>query len=212
MRERTRAGKARNPVPKGDRLPSLMAHILDRSALIVVIALSLLLPAGCSGLLGGPQNEANDAIEQANEAIAEHNRLFQETRDVYNAAREALESGEDPSGQVENIVQARETLQEARSNLEEAREPLAEIQDLEVERKVKTYAGLLSEAIDDQLTAEAKEIEFYQVLEEDPILQRDRDRALDVLAQASDGYQRAEDAYERARGLADSNPELLREG
>ncbi len=86
------------------------------------------------------------------------------------------------------------------------------MQDLEVEGEIKEYAGTLSEAMGAQLEAEAREAEFYEVLEGDPILAEDRQRALDILEEAGAGYGRAEDAYGRAQEIADSNPDLLREG
>ena len=175
-----------------------------------MIAFSALLGAGCTGLFGGPHAQAGDAIEQTNEAVAEHNRLFREARATYDEARGALEAGENPEEQADRIAEARETLQEARGSLEEAREPLSEVQDLDVEGEIKDYARLLSEAMGAQLEAEAREVEFYEVLEGDPILENDRRRAMDILDEVGAGYQRAEETYARAQEIADSNPDLLR--
>lgn len=174
-----------------------------------MIAIALILfPAGC----GGPHARAGDALQATSEAVAEHNRLYREARESYDGARQALEAGEDPEEQVEDIRSARETLLDARGNLEEARESLSGVRELEVEREVKAYASLLSEAMDAQLEAEASEARFYEVLAQDPILERDRERALDILSQAGDAYERAEDAYGQAQELAEANPELLHEG
>ena len=60
-------------------------------------------------------------------------------------------------------------MQEARGKLEEAREPLSNVQDLNVDPEIKEYAGLLSDALDTQL-AEAKKIEFYELLKQNPAL------------------------------------------
>ncbi len=185
-----------------------MNHILELRASLVVITLSLLLLAGCSAS-GGPREQANDAIAEANATISEHDRLFGEARETYEGAREALEDGEDPEGQAERVAEARETLTEARSSLEEAREPLLEVQDLDVEPEIKEYAGLVAEAMDAQLEAEAGEIEFYEILEADPILERDRERALDTLSGVEENYERAEASYARSRQIADANPELI---
>lgn len=186
-----------------------MVRILERRVPIVVITLSLLLAAGCSGLSGGPREQAGEAISQANETIAEHDELFREARETYEGARQAIEDGEDPEEQAERIAEARETLAEARTNLEEAREPLAEVQDLDVEPEIKEYAGLVTEALDAQLAAEAGEIEFYEILEADPILEEDRERALDTLQEVGESYDRAEEAYARSREIADANPDLI---
>ena len=172
-RSRTFAG------PKGGRLLSLMARILVRPVFAVVITLSLALSAGCSGISGDPYDQANGYVADANEAIEEHNQLFEEARGTYEEARESVEAGETTSAEattqeVERITQAREGMEEARDTLEEAREPLSEVQDLEVEAQIQEYAGLLSEAIDAQLAAESREIDFYELLEQDPTLADNR--------------------------------------
>ena len=84
--------------------------------------------------------------------------------------------------------------------------------DLDVDPAVKDYASLLSEAMEDQLDAEAKEIDFYGILEEDPALENNRDKALDLLSEVGDGYQKAEKAYGKAQDLADSHPKLIEAG
>lgn len=170
-----------------------------------MIVLSLFFVAGC----GGPDAQASDAIGQTNEAVAEHNRLFREARATYDDARQALEDGENPEEQAKRIARARETLQKARSSLGKAREPLSEVQGLAVEDEIKDYARTLSDAMDTQLRAEAREADFYRVLEGDPILENERRRALDILKEVDAEYGRAEEAYGRAREIADSNPDLL---
>ncbi len=179
--------------------------------LLVAITLSLPLLAGCSGLFGSPREQANDYVGEANQAINEHNRLFEEARSTYTEAKETVEAGEDVSEGEERIARTRETMQEARGRLEEAREPLSELYDLDGDPEIKEYAGLLLNAVDAQLAAEAGEIEFYEILEQDPVLSENREEALHILSEVDDGYEEAEDAYERARELADANPELLKE-
>ena len=186
-----------------------MVRILELRVPLVVITLSLLLLGGCSGLSGDPRQQANNAIDKANETIAEHDRLFGEARDSYEGAREAIENGEDPEAQARRVAEARETLSEARTSLEEAREPLQEVRGLDVEPKIKEYAGLVTEAMDAQLEAEAGEMKFYEILENDPILENDRERALDTLAEVGRSYERAEASYARSREIADANPELI---
>jgi septal ring factor EnvC (AmiA/AmiB activator) len=129
--------------------------MINRCALIVVISLSALLLGGCSGVVGqDPREQANDAIAEANESIAEHNKLFEEARDIYADVKEKIESGEDPSEEDRNrITEAKNTLEEARANLDDARESLATVQDLDVNKTVKKYASLLSEAMDAQIGA-----------------------------------------------------------
>lgn len=188
-----------------------MVRILICPVLLVAIALSLPLFAGCSGFFSNPHEQANDYVATANAAIEEHNRLFDEARNTYAEAKTAVETEYDPSGEAERFTQARETMQEAQGNLSKAKEPLTEMQNLNVEPEIKDYAGLLSEAIDAQVSAENQEIEFYQILESDPSLEDKRQQALDLLSEASDGYQKAKDDYGSAKELADNNPKLIKE-
>ena len=203
--------------PKSGRLLSPVAHILVRPVLPGMITLSLALLAGCSGLFGDPYDRANGHIADANEAIEEHNQRFEEARDAYDEAKESVESGEASSEQAtaqeeERIAQARENMQEARDTLEEAREQLSEVQDLEVATEVQEYAVLLLEAIDAQLAGEGGELSFYELVERDPTLADNRERAEDILTDVGDRYDEARNAYDRARELADANPDLLPEG
>ncbi len=189
-----------------------MTYIINRQAPIVVILLSVFVLAGCSGVFGEtPREQADQAISSANESISEHNRLFDEARSTYAAVKEKIEAGDDPSKERENITEAKNTLEEARQDLQDAKESLESVRDLDVEPSVKEYAGLLSEAMDDQLAAEAKEIEFYVILEEDPALENNREEALDLLSEVGNGYENAEETYAKAQNLADSHPELIEE-
>jgi hypothetical protein len=86
---------------------------------------------------------------------------------------------------------------------------MLEVQDLDVEPEVKKYAETLSGAMNEQLDAEAKEIEFYEILEKDPALKDDRKKVLDLLSEVGDGYEKAEKSYEDAQKLADENPKLI---
>ncbi|MGH3085870.1 MAG: hypothetical protein ACRDSJ_00960 [Rubrobacteraceae bacterium] len=189
-----------------------MAYIINPLRLIVVLVLAFLLLPGCSSLFGDPREEANEAISEANASIAEHNRLFERARDTYNDVKENIEDGDGPSGQGERITNARESLQEARGHLQEAQSSLAGVEDLEVEEAVRRYARLLSDAMDQQLAAEATEIEFYEVLEEDPALEDNREAALELLEEVGEGYAAAEEDYEQAQELANSNPKVLSPG
>ncbi len=199
-----------------------MLHILVRPASIVVITLALLLAAGCSG----SREQADSSIAEANEAIAEHNQLFEEARGTYEEAKETIEagggdSGESTSGEstsgtdnaqaVEQIGQAREIMQEARERLKDARGPLAEVQGLDVEQEIVDYTALLSEAVEAQISAEEREIAYYELLERDPTLSENREEALSLLSEAGGGYAEARDAYDRAQEVADANPEILPE-
>jgi hypothetical protein len=184
--------------------------MINRSALIVVISISAFLLGGCSGVLGmDPREQANEAIVEANESIAQHNQLFEQARDTYADVKQQIEAGEDPSGERDRITEAKETLEDARGHLDDARESLAGVQDMEVDRTIKQYARLLSEAMDAQLAAEAKEIQFYDLLEEDPALENNREQALDLLEEIGAGYERAERTYAEAQELADSNPNVI---
>lgn len=184
-------------------------RILECRASVVVITLSLLLVAGCSDISGDPREQANDAITEANQTVSEHDRLFGEARKTYEGAREAIEAGKTPKDQTQRIAEARNKLAEARTSLEEARKPLSEVRDLDVEPEIKEYAGLVTEAMNAQLEAEAREIKFYEIVEADPILRDDRKKALDVLSEAKDGYGRAEASYAKSRKVADANPKLI---
>jgi hypothetical protein len=187
-----------------------MARILVRSALLVVVTLLLPFLAGCSGLIGDQREQANDSLTRANAAIDEHNRLFKEARSTYQEAKKAVETEDDPSGEGQRFTQTRENMEEARGNLSRAKSPLAEIQNLNVEPEIKEYAGLLSEAMDTQIAAEDREMDFYRILESDPSLENDRRKALDILKEVDDGYQKAKDTYGRAQELADANPGLIK--
>jgi hypothetical protein len=202
--------KRQNLAGPNSRLPSLMPRILVRWALFVVITLSLALSAGC-GPSGDPRQQANGTIIEANQVIEEHNRLYAEARDTYDEAKEAVETGDDPSEEAERFTETRETMEEAQARLSEARQLLAEVRNLDVDTELRDYVGLLSEALDTQAAAEDREIDYYRILEEDPSLEDDRERALNILQQVDDFSQRAEEDYDRAREFADDNPELIRE-
>jgi len=187
-----------------------MTHMINRQGPIVVILLSIFVLAGCSGVFGeSPREQADAAISSANESISEHNRLFDEARSTYAAVKEKIEAGDDPSKERENITEAKKTLEEARQHLQDARESLATVEGLDVDPSVKEYAALLSEAMDEQLAAEATELEFYGILEEDPALENNREKAEELLAEVGTGYQNAEETYAQAQNLADSHPELI---
>ena len=187
-----------------------MLHMINRPALPVVILLSTLLLAGCSGLFGeSPGEQADSAIMDANEAISEHNRHFNEARDTYASVKEEIESGNDPSAQQDRVTEARDAMERARDRLQEANTSLGEVNDLDVDPAVKRYAGTLSDAMEAQISAEDREIEFYTLLQEDPALENNRQEALDLLEQVGNDYERADQAYAEARNLADENPELI---
>ncbi len=188
-----------------------MAYILNRYAPIVVIILSaVLFSAGCSSVAGeDPKEQANESVSAANRSISQHNKLFGEARDTYADVKKKIETSEDPSKEKNRITEARNQIQEARGHLQDARSSMQEVQDLEVEPAVKDYAETLTTAMDDQLAAEAKEIEFYGVLEDDPALKDQRDKALDLLSEVGDGYEKADKSYEEAQKLADSKPKLI---
>ncbi len=194
-----------------------MAHIINRSTLIVVITFATFLLGGCSGFLGEtPQEQANADISAANESVARHNELFQQTRNTYQDVKEKIESsggegGDDAfQGEKDRISEARSNLEEARGDLEDARSSLEGVQDIdELDPAVKEYSRTLSAAMDSQVQAETQEINFYDLLEEDPILEDNRDEAQKLLSDAGDNYQQAENSYEEAKGIANSNPEVL---
>jgi hypothetical protein len=187
-----------------------MTHMINRLAPVVVILLSLLVSAGCSGVFGeDPSEQADRAISRANKSISEHNELFDKARSTYADVKEKIESGDDPSKEKDDITEAKNALVKARQDLQDARESLGIVADLDVDPPVKEYAGLLSEAMDAQLAAEAKEIEFYGILEEDPTLQNNRKRALDLLSEVGDGYKEAEKTYDEAQEVADEHPRLI---
>ena len=199
-------------IPKGGRLPSLMHHMINRRAFSVVILLSTLLLAGCSGVFGeSPGERADQAITEANGAIDEHNRLFEDARGTYADVKQQIESGNEPSAQQNRIMEARDKMEQARSRLQDARDSLGGVNDLDVDPAVKRYAGTLSDAMEAQISAEDREIEFYTLLEEDPALQNNREEAENLLEQVGNDYERAEQAYAEARDLADENPDLIEE-
>jgi DNA repair exonuclease SbcCD ATPase subunit len=187
-----------------------MTYILNRQAPVVVILLSLFVLAGCSGVFGDtPREQADEAINNANESISQHNELFNDARSTYADVKAKIEAGDDPSKEKDEITGAKNDLEEARKHLQDAEASLATVNDLDVDPAVKEYAKLLSEAMQDQLDAEAKEIEFYGILEKDPALEENREQALDLLSEVSEGYQQAEKAYGEAQEFADAHPELI---
>jgi DNA repair exonuclease SbcCD ATPase subunit len=187
-----------------------MTYMINRLAPAVVILLSMFALAGCSGIFGeSPREQADEAISKANESISEHNKLFEEARSTYADVKQKIESGDDPSKEKDSITDAKNTLEKARNELQDARESLGTVDDLDVDPSVRRYASLLSEAMDAQLAAEAKEIEFYGILEGDPALQDDREKVLDLLSEVGDGYERAEKTYREAQDLANAHPKLI---
>jgi len=187
-----------------------MRYMINRLAPVVVILLSAFALAGCSAVFGeNPREQADQAISSANKSIAQHNKLFEDARSTYADVKQKIESGEDPSKEKDNITEAKNTLEEARTYLQDARESLETVADLDVDPSVKEYARLLSEAMDAQLAAEAKEIEFYGILEEDPALQENREEALDLLSEVGEGYQKAEKTYDEAHDVANAHPRLI---
>jgi hypothetical protein len=188
-----------------------MMYMINRLAPTVVILLSLFVLAGCSGLFGeDPREQADEAISRANKSISEHNELFDKARSTYAEVKQKIESGDDPSKEKDSIAEAKNTLEKARKDLQDARESLGTVADLDVDPSVKKYASLLSEAMDAQLAAEAKEVEFYGILEEDPALQNNREKALDLLSEVGDGYKEAEKTYDKAQKLANAHPKLIK--
>ena len=187
-----------------------MTYILNRPAPIVVIVLSVILLSGCVGPFGNsPREQADEAISDANQSINEHNKLFDQARSTYSDVKDKIESGDDPSKEKDSITAAKNDLQEARTHLQDARGSLETVDDLDVDPAIKKYAVLLSGAMQDQLDAEAKEVEFYGILEQDPALENDREKALDLLDEVSKGYQKAEKTYGEAQNLADAHPKLI---
>jgi len=184
--------------------------MINRLAPAVVTLLSLVVLAGCSGVFGeNPRDKADEAISSANKSISEHNELFDEARSTYADVKQKIESGDDPSKEKDSITEAKNTLEKARKNLQDARESLETVGDLDVDSSVKKYANLLSEAMDAQLAAEAKEIDFYGILEEDPALEDNREKALDLLSEVGAGYKEAEKTYGEAQDLANAHPKLI---
>jgi septal ring factor EnvC (AmiA/AmiB activator) len=189
-----------------------MRYMINRLAPVVVILLSAFVLAGCSAVFGeNPREQADQAISNANKSIAQHNELFEDARSTYAEVKQKIESGEDPSKEKDNIAEAKNTLEKARTYLQDARDSLDTVAGLDVDPSVKEYARLLSEAMDAQLAAEAKEIEFYGILEEDPALQENREEALDLLSEVGEGYQKAEKIYDEAQNVADAHPRLIEE-
>ena len=184
--------------------------MINRLAPVVVILLSAFVLAGCSAVFGeSPREQADEAISKANESISKHNVLFDDARSTYADVKQKIESGDDPSKEKDNIAEAKNTLEKARTYLQDARESLGTVANLDVDPTVKEYASLLSEAMDAQLAAEAKEIEFYGILEDDPALQNNREKALDLLSQVGEGYKKAEKIYGEAQNLANAHPKLI---
>lgn len=187
-----------------------MTYMINRLAPFVVILLSVFVLAGCSGIFGGtPREQADEAISEANKSISAHNKLFDKARSTYADVKQKIESGDDPSKEKDNITEAKNDLEKARKKLQDARGSLGTVQDLDVDPSIKKYASLLSEAMDAQLAAEAKEIEFYGILEGDPALENNREKAMNLLSDVGAGYQKAEKTYGEAQKVANAHPKLI---
>lgn len=175
-----------------------------------MIIFAALLTFACSSSSESPREKANQAVAQANQQIAEHNKLFNQSRDTYNQVKDKLESGGDPEKQKEQITKASNTLKKARSHLQDARDSLNGVANLKnLDPKVKKYVRLLSQAMDAQLSAEGKELDFYGVLEKDPALEKNRQKALDLLSEVDKDYKQAKNTYAQARELASSNSSVI---
>ena len=184
--------------------------MINRLTPAVVILLSAFVLTGCSGVFGeDPREQADEAISNANESLTEHNELFEQARSTYAAVKQKIGSGNAPAKEKDSIVEDKNNLEKARKDLQDARESLGTVAELDVDPSVKKYASLLSEAMDAQIAAEAKEIEFYGILEEDPALQNNREEALGLLSEVGEGYQKAEKTYDEAQNLANSHPKLI---
>lgn len=177
----------------------------------VVALLAILLTAGLYGCspFSDSREEANAAFAEANTAIDEHNRLFARARDTYNEVKGNIESGDRPANQREDIVRAGEDLQEARGHLRDAREDLSSIPDMDIEEPVREYAWTFSGAVERQLAAETRELEFYRLLQEDPSLDGNREEALNLLDEVGGEYAAAEEEYGRAQRLANENSGII---
>ena len=187
-----------------------MTYIINRLAPVFLILLSAIVLAGCSGIFGStPREQADEAISNANNSISEHNKLFDKARSTYDNVKQEIEAGDDPSKEKDNVTEAKNDLEEARKHLQDAKGSLETVDDLDVDPAVKKYASLLSEAMQDQLDAEAKEVEFYGILEEDPALENNREKALDLLSEVGAGYKRAEKTYDKAQDFANAHPNLI---
>jgi rubrerythrin len=190
-----------------------MTQMLNRCTPFVFILVSILLLAGCSSGQQGnqttPNERANAIIKEANGKISDHNRLFQKARNSYAATKEAIESkGGEPSQQKEKISGIIDTMRGARQNLNDAQSSLQRIQGLDVSRPVSRYARALSEGINAQLAAEKKEIQFYEILREDPAIADNRERAQKALDGAQQDYEKAQEGSNRATKIAEQNPQI----
>ena len=187
--------------------------MVNRSTLAVVITLAaFILISGCSSNSknsDSPREKANEAVTQANKSVAKHNKLFEKSRNIYNGSKVKLESGQDPSGQKKNITEAKDTLEKASTSLKNADKSLKSIHDMDVDKEVKKYTGLLSTAMDAQISAEGKEAKFYGILEKDPALKNSRKQADDLLSQVSKDYKKSREAYKKAKDYAKSNPKVV---
>lgn len=174
-----------------------------------MILLSLLATSlvffGCSA---EPHREADSAIERANGHISAHDDLYDEARAAYDEARNSLQENDGTTAQARSISEAGQKMQEARGRLQQARQEISGIRDLDVSGELQEYVRTLDGALEAQIRAEQREIEFYEIAAEDPALEDSRERATGILAEAEDAYQEAEDGYERAAEIGDSNPRM----
>ncbi|MDN5697018.1 MAG: hypothetical protein L0G70_03460 [Rubrobacter sp.] len=186
-----------------------MAHILNRKSRAFVILLSSLVASlALSGCSESPRQQANQDIESANEEISAHNELYGEARATYEEARGSTQEQSEGTTQSRSVSDARQTMQEARSRLQQARDEISGIRDLDVSEELMEYSRTLDGALEAQIRAEQREIDFYELAEEDPALEDNRERAIGILDEAENAYEEAEEGYEEAAEIGNSNPQM----
>jgi outer membrane murein-binding lipoprotein Lpp len=122
--------------------------------------------------------------EQADQAISNANKSIAQHNELFEDARSTYADVKQKIESGEDPSKEKDNIAEAKNTLEEAR----------------TYL---------QDAAEAKEIEFYGILEEDPALQENREEALDLLSEVGEGYQKAKKIYDEAHDVANAHPRLI---
>ena len=138
----------------------------SRTPLIAVLLLvTSLALAGCSGWMASPTAQANDAIEKANGAL-EKAASYQEDVRTKVSSLDELPATAAGAGQGLSITsELRETIAQEKTQLESAKLSMDGIAKIEVGDEYKQYAKLESSAIDTRITMTDTTLRLFDAMD-----------------------------------------------